>query len=354
MKNRVHAEAFQKDLDILYDLYKSRLLVVEQIARRHGYTKGSMYHKLGRLRKRGYISTQNIKGFSSQGGLQGKCYRITDVGINFLREQGYDIEITASALRVSDMRVPTLITTNDLFEEFSSQGWETLDSRELKVNYNLNRGLNLHGMLSSPNLSSQDGELSSQGFDQRNYPFYILLEGTSDDFIKRIRGEVERLQQFSDLIFFTKNVEVFQRTFSEMLMNADVFTYRSFRILPYGYGVRYLIYYDNFQVLLNYLEDRFNIYEVFKSDSEYYQNYFETVVEYEGDEYYLVNMLDYNLTNLYHIRNYTNERYKEDGRKVLLLSDSKRNVNYQKILEGIGHVEYLYVDVEDLMNYPVY
>lgn len=351
MTNRIHEEAWEKDREVLYDLYKSRLLMVDQLARRHDYTKGSMYHKLSRLRHRGFVATQNIKGFSSQGGLQGKCYKITNKGISYLKKHGYELSLKAESIKVSDMRVPTLIITNDLFEQFSNKGWKVLDSRELKEQYKLNRGLNLHGMLSSPNISSRD--ISSQGFEQRNYPFYILLEGTSDAFIKRIRGEVGRLQQFSDLIFFTKNVDVFQRTFSEMLMNADVFTYRSFRVLPYGYGMRYLIYYDNFQVLLHYLEDRFEIYEVSKSQNNYYQNYFKTVVEYEGNEYYLINMLDYNLTNLYHIRNYTNERYNEDGRKVLLLSDSKRNVNYQKILEGIGHVEYLYIDVDDLMNYPI-
>src|SRR5699024_6230459 len=230
------------------------------------YTKGSMYHKLSRLRHRGFVATQNIKGFSSQGGLQGKCYKITNKGISYLKKYGYELSLKAESIKVSDMRVPTLIITNDLFEQFSNKGWKVLDSRELKEQYKLNRGLNLHGMLSSPNISSQD--ISSQGFEQRNYPFYILLEGTSDAFIKRIRGEVGRLQQFSDLIFFTKNVDVFQRTFSEMLMNADVFTYRSFRVLPYGYGMRYLIYYDKFEVLLHYLEDRFEIYRSEEHTSE--------------------------------------------------------------------------------------
>src|SRR5699024_2367300 len=144
-----------------------------------------------------------------------------------------------------------------------------------------------------------------------------------------------------------------QRTFSEMLKNAEVYTYNSFRVMPFGYGKTYLRYYEDFQVVLDYLDDRFGIQKLEKHEDRYYQNNFKTVIEYENNEYYLVSMLDYDLTNLHRIRNYTKERFGTDGRKVLLLSDSRKNVNYEKILGKMDHVEYLYIDVNDFMKYPV-
>ena len=334
----MNLEAERKDKEILFDLYNWRIMSVEQLARRHNYTKGSMYHKLLRLKNKNLLTTQTIKGFSNESSLRGKVYRITDKGMSYLLREGYDVRGEANTLRVSDMRVPVILTANDLFEEFSSQGWHTLDSRELKIEYNLNRGINLNGMLSSPS--------------DCNYPFYLLLEGVTDNYIKRIRVEIERLN-FHNLIFFTKDKDVFQRTFSEMLKNAEVYTYNSFRVMPFGYGKTYLRYYEDFQVVLNYLDDRFGIQKLEKHEDRYYQNNFKTVIEYENNEYYLVSMLDYDLTNLHRIRNYTKERFGTDGRKVLLLSDSRKNVNYEKILGKMDHVEYLYIDVNDFMKYPV-
>lgn len=338
--NRVHKEALEKDIDILYDLYESRIKTVDQLAKKHGYKKGSMYHKLGRLRNKGYVTTQNIKGFSSRSknnrGLQGKCYRITGAGVTYLKKKGYKLEFDADSLRVSDMRVPVLLLTHDLFDEFSSHGWSYMDSRLLKLKHSLNRGLNFDGMLSSPNLV--------------DYPFYIMPENTTDNYIRRVRTEIARLN-FDNLLFFTKSPSVFNRLFDELIMNGEVFLYKSVRILPFGFGWRYLVYYDDSQVMFNYLEDNHNVYEADKKEDVRYQVDFKTVIEYKNEEYYLVNMIDHNLTNIHFIKNYSKERYLEDGRKILLLHTGL--FDYEKLLSDIHHIEYLSIDGNDLLNYPL-
>lgn len=338
--NRVHREALEKDIDILLDLYESRIKTVDQLSRKHDYKKSSMYHKLGRMRNKGYITTQNIKGFSSRSknirGLQGKCYKITNSGITYLRKLGYDLEFDASYLKVSDMRVPILLLTLDLFEEMSSRGWSYMDSRLSKYKYSLNRGLNFDGILSSPN--------------SFKYPFYIMLENTTDTYIRRVRTEIERLN-FDELLFFTRSPSVFNRLFDELLTNGEVFLYKSVRILPFGFGWRYLVYYDDSQVMFNYLEDNFNIYEVNKNEGTHYQVGFKTVTEYKNEEYYLVNMVDHNLTNIHFIKNYSKERYLEDGRKIMLLHTGL--FDYEKLLSDIQHILFIKIDGNDLLNYPL-
>lgn len=338
--NRVHREALEKDIDILYDLYDSRIKTVDQLSRKHNYKKGSMYHKLGRLRKKGYITTQNIKGFSSRfknnRGLQGKCYRITGAGITFLKKHGYKLDFDADSLRISDMRVPILLLTLDLFEEMSSRGWSYMDSRLSKKKYGLNRGLNFDGILSSP--------------DTVKYPFYIMLENTTDNYIRRVRMEIERLN-FDDLLLFTRSPSVFNKLFEELLTNGEVFLYKSVRILPFGFGWRYLAYYDDSQAVLNYLEDNFNIYEVDKNEDTHYQVGFKTIVEYKNEEYYLVNMIDHNLTNIHFINSYSKERYLEDGRRILLLHTGL--LDYEKLLSEIQHILFIHIDGNDLLNYPL-
>lgn len=80
---------------------------------------------------------------------------------------------------------------------------------------------------------------------------------------------------------------------------------------------------------INYLRNKghdlaYNAEGLQVSDT-FFSSRFEKLVEYNGQEYYLVNMLDHNLTNLQHVKNFINERAKNDGRKVLLLTGSLAN-----------------------------
>src|SRR5699024_9040784 len=156
-----------------------------------------------------------------------------------LKEYGYDLVYNADSLRVSDYRVPILLETNDMIMDFASHGWSIKDSRQTKSIYDLNRGDNLHGLLTSPTKSE--------------YPFYIFLNNTSDRHITRIRKEVNRYN-FSDIILFVNSQAIFRKVIVEMLRKADIFTYKTFRVLPLGYGKRYLYYYDDKSLLYSFLE----------------------------------------------------------------------------------------------------
>src|SRR5699024_12736962 len=86
------------------------------------------------------------KGYTNNNDrMKGKHYKITNKGINFLRDNGYDLSYSAEDLKVSDLRVPTELTFNNLYFDFSSQSWGVIGSRETKKKYGINRGENLNG-----------------------------------------------------------------------------------------------------------------------------------------------------------------------------------------------------------------
>lgn len=312
-------------------------MTVEQISERHNYTIGTLYHKLSGFIKSGFITTGTIKGYATtDNSLKlGKYYKLTGKGITYLRESGYELEKNAEDLRISDFRVQNILHYNDMVTHFSSHVWSVLDSRQVKLRRSLNRGDVVDGMLISP--------------EKREYIFYLLLNKVSNYRMIKLILELNR-NEYSDVILFFNSKGGFKSVLNEMLLNAEVYKYNSFRLMPLVYGMRYLAYYNDSQVLFNYLEDEFNIYAVEKNKNERYQVDFKTIVEYKGTEYYLVSMLDHNLTNLHFIKNYTKERYEQDGRKILLLRTDL--IDYKDYLAGIHHVEYMEVNTNEFMNYP--
>lgn len=151
----------QRDLKILKELYDLRVLTADQLANRFGFTKGSMYHFMSRLLKSCFVQSTAIKGFAESSGLRGKYYSITNKGIRFLSENGFEVEGVAESLKVSDMRVPYELTVNGLYYEFREKGWGFKGSREAKKEFGINRGNNIHVVLSSPVF--------------KDYPFYLLI-----------------------------------------------------------------------------------------------------------------------------------------------------------------------------------
>lgn len=335
--HRLKLKAMERETKLLLDLYHLRMMTVEQISERHDYTVGTLYHKFREFRKSGLITTGTISGYTvtDDNLKKGKYYRLTGKGVTHLNELGYELEGSVEGLRISEFRVQNVLHFNDLMIYLSSHVWSVLDSREVKRKKNYNRGDIVDGMLISP--------------DEKEYLFYLFLNKVSEARMVKIKLELNKYR-FSDIILFTRSREVFKSVLKEMLLSAEVFKYNSFRVLPLGYGKRYLAYYNDSQVLFNYLEDKFNIYELDKDEVERYQVGFNTVVEYEGNEYYLINMLDHDLTHIHFIKRYTRERYKQDGRKILLLTMDL--INYREILEGIDHVKYIEIETNEFMNYP--
>src|SRR5699024_7421579 len=105
-------------------------------------------------------------------------------------------------------------------------------------------------------------------------------------------------------------------------------------------------------LLYEFIRDEF---EIVKIQPETYVNYSTKfdLVEYEGKEYYLVNMLNNNLANIHHIKQYTREKYMADGRKLLILVEKSTNgvIQYEKLMESVHHAEFIEISPSMIVEY---
>ena len=318
-----------RNLKILHEFYRFRVLTIEQHSVRLRYTKGSLCHFLARLLKSGLIQSKGIKGYTVNDERKGKYYSVLNKGITFLSDNDYEVPLRAEDIKMSDMRVSYELEVNNLANEFQLIGWSLLSIREVKREYGLNRGDNLHGSLSSPVL--------------KEYPFYLFLNNDriSNRWLNRVVREVNKYG-FRNMILLTDGEETFKRVFQAMFSKVEAFTYEQFMLMSLRFGKEYMKHYVDTDLLYDFIRDEVDIVRVEQEAGVDYHTSFE-LVEFEGDEYYLANMLNNNLANIHHIKQYTREKYMEYGRKLLLLMDIVTNsvIRYEELLETVHYIEYI-------------
>lgn len=300
----------ERDIKILKDLYDFRILKIDQIVIRTGYKKDTIYKYIRSLFKSGFVTKSRIKGYTEDSKLRGDYFRITNKGISTLRNNGYeDLHYAAEDLKVSDVRAPIEILFTDLHYDLSKKGWKVLGNRKAKERYGINRVDNLTGVFSSPVFNIE-------------YPFYIFqfYHDMSAKYVGKIISEINKYS-FSNIVLFTTTRDMFEKVTNTMLDRADIFTYKTFRILPLQYGLKYLSNYAEGDMLFNYIDDKCSILRLDREADVRYEAEFDDIVDYNGEEYYLANLTDFNLANLYRAKRYTKEKYEKDGRKILALSN---------------------------------
>src|SRR5699024_4228807 len=134
-----------RDLNLLLDLYNYRVLTTSQIKRRY-YPDSKTYvnKRLHLMRKSGYIATESYPRIDRKGFAY---HQITDTGISLLREYGYDCPMRSDSLRVTQQMLPYLFDANEIMIQLVPYGWRMKDSRQVKHDYNMNRGDYIHGSL---------------------------------------------------------------------------------------------------------------------------------------------------------------------------------------------------------------
>lgn len=330
-----------RDIEILLGLYEHRLLSTEQIMRRYEMSRWYTYKKLRILRNSRLISTHPISGYLANQNRQGSYHRISEIGISCLREQGVTVERRADELRVNIGRLPFLLSTNDVMIDLERYGWEMKDSRDVKEKFELNRGANVQGMLTSPSGSE--------------YLFYMFLHGVG---MKNLMKTAKELRDFGNpnYILFAKSATSYSTIVQQLSTNNSVIVKcQSLKIFPYTFAKYYLRLFEDENNVMKFLED-YEIYDLsFKtssvSGSKKQYDGLERVVRHNGEEKYLVNLLDTDLVKVYNIKQYRKEMYELDGRKVLLVTTPNTRDMHEQLLEEIHHIDYLEIDSGDLVDY---
>ena len=325
-----------RDIDILKGLYEFRALSTEQIMKFFNISKWYTYKKLSALRNSGYIITTPIKGYIPNQCRQGNYHRISETGIACLRKQGYPVERRAYDLRVRVRHLPFLLMTNDILMTLRQSNWKVQDSRKVKRLHNLNRGVNIQGMVRNPT--------------KKEYILYTFLESTSVKNVEKIASEIN-MHKFRDYLFICRGGGSFQTIIKRFNSSDEVLTCESFKVFPRGLGKDYLQSFEGSEEKFNAFLEQVHQSELsFKTSfkSKKAINGFDQVVYHHGEEKYLINLLDSDLVKVYNIKNYRKDEYKMDGRKVLVVTEPNLKVIHQKLLENIHHVEFFEVTHEEI------
>lgn len=329
------------DLRILESLYEYRALNIEQLRKLHKLTENYSYRKMRILRISGYVRNRPIRGYQKGKKNQGKYFRITNAGLNVLREHGVLPDKRVVRIEVTEEYIPYLLATNDIMVNLKGYGWELTDSRKIKASMGINRNDLIHGMIQNPKTGSND------------YGIYIFLETVSIQIIEKMLREIKNYtlkesNYLSDYILFKRGQEGIRELINQIMSegNSDVLSrVSSLKLLPYVYGKLYLRAFDEEENVLEYAieqESGLSFKRRFKH-SELNPKYsgLDTVVLHDGEEKYFVNLLDNDLKKIYEIRQYRKEYYETDGRKVLVyVMDQLREI-HEELLKDVHHVEYL-------------
>ncbi|WP_050179625.1 replication-relaxation family protein [Domibacillus robiginosus] len=308
-----------RDIEMLHILYQYRALSTQQLMRRFQMTSHYANKKTHVLRNSDWIYSLPI--LSEKGRKMGACHCLTDKGISQLQKIGIPVERKAEDLKVTRSFLPYLLSANDLMIDLAPFGWRMRDSREIKSMYGLNRGNNIHGSLISP--------------DGTEYGFYIFMSRSLPKYIMKVVREIKE-STMHNFIIFTKG----QASFSDFILKAvnpgkELITGGSLKVMPYTFGKTYLQFMDNEKNIFHVLSEH-DITPL--SEKPLLYSAFDRLVQHDGEEKYLVSLLDTDLMKIYSLKRYRKEAYDRDQRRILVLTHMREF--HQELLQDVHHIDY--------------
>lgn len=320
-----------RDLLILHSFYKHRALTIEQVQRLHDMKGWYIYKKLAALKNKGYLTKGNVYGYQVGKKQQGAYYKITDKGITFLKVNGFDdVTLTASSLKIGREYLPHLLSFNDLMITLTEYGWNYKDSRSTKATYNINRGSLLHGMFISPS--------------GKEYGVYITTTGITNMTLKKISTELmEQAFVLDNYLFFTKETNAYFKLTEELQKKEAIARASSLKVFSHLFGKYYLCDYPSDTLLFERLQTVFKGTLSFKTHFKktYRHDGLDFVVDHNGEEKYIVNLIDTDLVKVDNIRRYTVDQYMLDKRRVLVVTMPQIIQRHRELLKNVKHVDYL-------------
>lgn len=328
MKNTpVQKKIHSKDLELLKNLIKYRILTYEQVKTLQNMTMHYVYKRIEILVKKGLIAVEPITRLRGRQN-QGKYVRITDKGLTVLKQNGIELDekINQYHYKVVNRRVAETILANDVFIELEQNNWEWLDSREVKNKYILNRGGYIMGEIANEELNERLGVFIINHDMKPNFSEY-----------EKFFRETLAVSKFGiyNLLILVRSKEMLQHITADFLNREDSpkSSLLKIRVMEIGTAIRYLeavlpkqnafqIFNRmgfNYEIIHNpiYLDEftqekrkQFGLEEVIRLKDE----------QFAGKEYYLVDLLDMDVKKIERLNNVKQEWLEEDNRELLVLT----------------------------------
>ncbi|WP_077319079.1 hypothetical protein [Virgibacillus proomii] len=333
----------KQDIQLLYQLYKYRALSTVQVAKVMNYSIWTVYKKISQLRGQGYLYSEHIKGnYILNQARQGNYHRISGKGISLLNLYGYKVDYTAEELKISVYRVAYLLTVNDLIIPLAQKGWGYQDSRATKNLLSLNRGDIVQGMLTSPD-------------EGKEYALYIILKKARKDTLVRLKQEIIRLP-LERILVIARGIDSFTSIVDSFMDKDKLIKGEAVKVLPLKIALAHLAISDGDEEnYKRYIESLgITILGDSSNKNEFESNvHFDYLIECNGEEMYLMDLLGNDLMKIDELRHYRKEEYERDGRKVLVLTSGAEFHKdlHQQLLGHMNHVEYLFVNLNETIAF---
>lgn len=333
----MYKELKYKDRDnmLLYDLFRYRLLTVDQIKTLYFKSKQYAYKRLHVLKYQGLINSKPM--VKNNGQKSAACYYITNKGISRLLDKKM---ITKGKKAYDNLpknsKINMTIDTNELYVQLAGAGFTFIEGREWKVLQNVNYRSYVRG-----GLVTKDG---------KEYAVYMLDNKAHDETIKEIKREIGKEHQSGKFLVFFKGPESFKKFRSQL--TGDELAKIEYCLMPYNFiALRLPFFAENFyfvKVITKYGEVRKN--ENY-SDSTSFAEYI--LKNKDGKEYYVCNYLLLDEAALGRVKNYPAFQYKNDGRKILIVCWTEF-IHLIHGMNDLDFVEILEVKEEDYKEHSFY
>lgn len=299
----------QRDLDILLDLYTYRTLTTDQINKRYfdnRKNKDYLYRRMYLLRKRNLITSYPL--LYENGLKKTSCYRLTDKGIRTLIDYGLLDENEVKKIRSWHFNIPNplqlqfIVDANTVMVELSESGWNMLDSRTVKEEHQMDKNNRVLGML-----INQDGH---------EHALYIFQNNPTDITITRIVNEIQK-EKYQNVICLCKGQDGFIKLIREIeqknkhhsLVTGEL------SVMPFNLGIEF---YKKFNAESQFVKLFTNFGEVKPNSTRL--KFTKYCINYQGEDMYLVNMLNNNVVILDILERYSYEHYQLNGIKCVLFA----------------------------------
>ena len=277
----------QLDLDILYSLYRHRILTVPQLRRLH-FANSYVYKKLHILKNSGYVTTEPLL---KRGRKYTSLYRLTDRGIGLLCEYGLVSQnVKSGDLKIHADRQAYHLHVNDILIELSLAGWQVMDSRETKAKYRIDRGDLVQGCI-----TNRKGQ---------SWFVYLFLNDAEDVTIIKALNQIGTHNQ--NVAVFFKGQQSMNK-FIEKQALLGIVTSGQMLLLPYEYGLRLLRTYQT-------VEDYLRLFQAYGQIRDIGHPNFPHEIRINGEWRYLVNLLGNDLMKVFELQRITPSRL--DGKHV--------------------------------------
>lgn len=305
----------EKEKAILMDLLKYRVMTTEMIEKRY-FPKKSNYINvlLHRMRKNGFIKSSILK--KSRKGRKGYAYHmITETGKECLIRHDLSVEGLGKTIYVHEYQVANLLLANEALLEYESMGWQVWDSRKVKTTYNLDYRSNIQGLLISPK--------------GKEYGLYTLETRVTENVVGKIQQEISRnKEQIKNYMILAKGADSYKLFIeygikeNEQNNKKALTTLGELIIEPFNI---------NFVKRKTFRDEKEWIYRVCKKlnikiksmEMKETRQSFPVIVEYAGEEMYLVDVTDSDLNKYRDIQLYNksiSNRSWEKGRRLLVIT----------------------------------